>query len=88
MQCLMICNYNMFDIESQVYKVQNDQETVSIFKGNFEELTNFMAEEYQRNDYNKIILTGPYAEVLEQRIRTYSQTRFNNNFKELNIEIA
>jgi len=47
-----------------------------------------MAEEYQRNDYNKIILTGPYAEVLEQRIRTYSQTRFNNNFKELNIEIA
>ena len=87
MQHLMICNYNMFDIESQVYAIKDGEHTVSIFKGNFEELTDFMAEEYQRNDYEKIILTGPYAEVLEQRIRNYNQKYFSNG-KQVKIEVV
>ena len=84
---IMFCQYNMFDVESQVYVIQEGTETYSMFKGNFEELTDFMAEEYQRNDYEKIILTGPYAEVLEQRIRNYNQKYFSNG-KQVKIEVV
>jgi len=75
----------MFDAESQVYVLQEGQESYSIFKGNFEELTNFMATEYQTHKYEKIVLAGPYAEVVEQRIRTFSKT--NYNFDDINIEV-
>lgn len=85
MQRLMFCQYNMFDAESQVYVLQEGQDSYSIFKGNFEELTNFMATEYQTHKYDKIILAGPYAEVVEQRIRTFSKT--NYNFDDINIEV-
>lgn len=81
----MFCQYNMFDAESQVYVLQEGQESYSIFKGNFEELTNFMATEYQTHKYEKIVLAGPYAEVVEQRIRTFSKT--NYNFDDINIEV-
>lgn len=81
----MFCQYNMFDAESQVYVLQEGQDSYSIFKGNFEELTNFMATEYQTHKYDKIILAGPYAEVVEQRIRTFSKT--NYNFDDINIEV-
>ena len=33
----MFCQYNMFDAESQVYVLQEGQDSYSIFKGNFEE---------------------------------------------------
>jgi len=82
---VMFCQYNMFDAESQVYVLQEGQESYSIFKGNFEELTNFMATEYQTHKYEKIVLAGPYAEVVEQRIRTFSKT--NYNFDDINIEV-
>lgn len=85
MQRLMFCQYNMFDAESQVYVLQEGQDSYSIFKGNFEELTNFMATEYQTHKYEKIVLAGPYAEVVEQRIRTFSKT--NYNFDDINIEV-
>lgn len=85
MQRLMFCQYNMFDAESQVYVLQEGQDSYSIFKGNFEELTNFMAAEYQTHKYEKIVLAGPYAEVVEQRIRTFSKT--NYNFDDINIEV-
>jgi len=75
----------MFDAESQVYVLQEGQDSYSIFKGNFEELTNFMATEYQTHKYEKIVLAGPYAEVVEQRIRTFSKT--NYNFDDINIEV-
>lgn len=81
----MFCQYNMFDAESQVYVLQEGQDSYSIFKGNFEELTNFMATEYQTHKYEKIVLAGPYAEVVEQRIRTFSKT--NYNFDDINIEV-
>ena len=81
----MFCQYNMFDAESQIYVLQEGQESYSIFKGNFEELTNFMATEYQTHKYEKIVLAGPYAEVVEQRIRTFSKT--NYNFDDINIEV-
>lgn len=82
---VMFCQYNMFDAESQVYVLQEGQDSYSIFKGNFEELTNFMATEYQTHKYEKIVLAGPYAEVVEQRIRTFSKT--NYNFDDINIEV-
>ena len=82
---VMFCQYNMFDAESQVYVLQEGQNSYSIFKGNFEELTNFMATEYQTHKYEKIVLAGPYAEVVEQRIRTFSKT--NYNFDDINIEV-
>ena len=85
MQRLMFCQYNMFDAESQVYVLQEGQDSYSIFKGNFEELTNFMATEYQTHKYEKIVLAGPYAQVVEQRIRTFSKT--NYNFDDINIEV-
>ena len=75
----------MFDAESQVYVLQEGQDSYSIFKGNFEELTNFMATEYQTHKYEKIVLAGPYAQVVEQRIRTFSKT--NYNFDDINIEV-
>ena len=81
----MFCQYNMFDAESQVYVLQEGQDSYSIFKGNFEELTNFMATEYQTHKYEKIVLAGPYAQVVEQRIRTFSKT--NYNFDDINIEV-
>ena len=81
---IMFCQYNMFDVESQVYVIEEGTESYSLFKGNFEEITDFIAAEY-RNGYSKVVLAGPYAEVVEQRIRTSAAA--NYNYDNINIEV-
>ena len=44
-----------------------------------------MAMTYGKNDYNKIILEGPYAETLKQTIINYGKTKYN--LKEIDIEV-
>lgn len=82
---IMFCQYNMFDAESQVYIFQEGTESYSIFKGNFEEISDFMCAEYQTGQYEKIVLAGPYAESIEQRIKTYSKSRYNK--EDIKIEV-
>lgn len=81
----MFCQYNMFDAESQIYVLQDGQESFSLFKGNLDEISDFMTAEYQTGNYEKIVLAGPYAEAVEQKIRTQSKT--NYNCENINIEV-
>jgi hypothetical protein len=57
----------------------------SLFAGTFEDVCEFMAGEYQANDYEKIVLAGPYADAVEDRVRAYSKV--NYNFNNINIEV-
>lgn len=84
---IMFCNFDLFDINAQVIAVQENGSTKPLFSGNFEDVCEFMAGEYQNNNYDKIILAGPgpYATAIEDRVRAYSIA--NYNFKDINIEI-
>ena len=82
---VMFCNFNMFDVNSQVISVQEDGVSRPLFIGNFEEICGFMAVEYQTHKYDKIVLSGPYADTLSVRIRAYS--RANYNFDDIKIEV-
>lgn len=75
---VMFCNFNMFDMNSQVLAVAEDAEPWPLFTGTFEDVCNFMAAEYRTNEYEKIVLAGPYAEVVEDRVRTYSKVNYGN----------
>ena len=77
----MFCNFNLFDVNAQVIAVQENGSTKPLFSGNFEDVCEFMAGEYQNNNYDKIVLAGPYATAVESRVRAYSIA--NYNFKEI-----
>ena len=47
----------MFDINAQVILVQEGEVSRPLFIGNFEDVCNFMAAEYQANNYEKIVLS-------------------------------
>ena len=82
---IMFCNFNMFDVNSQVVSVESNGTMKSLFSGNFEDICEFMAGEYQNNDYEKIVLAGPYAEAVEDRVIAYSKA--NYSFDNINIEV-
>lgn len=81
----MYCNFNMFDLNSQVYEIDNGAPSRELFSGTFDEVCAFMANTYQTNKYDKIVLDGPYAMKVEDEIRTYS--KINYNFDNINIEV-
>lgn len=83
---IMYCNFNMFDMSSPVLCIAEGEDSYPIFRGSFEEVCDFMATEYQTNKYNKIILAGPYATTLEDRVRTYALINYNN-VENINIEV-
>ena len=83
--CIMYCNFNMFDLNAQVVSVNENNTNAALFYGNFEEVSEFMAAEYQTHNYEKIVLGGAYARTLEDRIRAYSKV--NYNFDDINIEV-
>lgn len=82
---IMYCNFNMFDMTSQVLAVDEGKQTWPLFTGTFEDICDFMATEYQTHKYDKIVLSGPYANAVEDRVRTYSKV--NYNFENINIEV-
>ena len=83
---IMYCHFNMFDMTSSVLATNENSENVTVlFTGTFEDLCEFMAAEYQTHKYEKIVLAGPYANAVEDRVRTYSKT--NYNFDNINIEV-
>lgn len=82
---IMFCNFNLFDINAQVVAVEDNGTVKPLFSSNFEDVCEFMADEYQNNNYERIILAGPYAEAVESRVRAYSIA--NYNFEDINIEI-
>lgn len=82
---VMFCNFNMFDMNSQVLAVQEDKEMWPLFTGTFEDVCEFMAAEYQTHKYEKIVLAGPYAYTVRDRVKTYS--RVNYNYDEIEIEV-
>lgn len=84
---VIYCNFNMFDANSSVFKVQEGKDTQELFKGSFEEIRNFITLEYHNNNniYDRIVLAGPYAKTLENEIRIYSRIKYN--FEDINIEV-
>ncbi|MBR2247134.1 MAG: hypothetical protein IJ880_08950 [Bacilli bacterium] len=48
-------------------------------------VANFMAMTYGHNDYNKIILEGPYATTLKESILNCGKTKYN--LEEIDIEV-
>ena len=83
---VMFCNFNLFDVESAVIAIEQDgSQATCLFKGNFEEVCNFMAAEYKNNQYEKILLSGPYATAVRERTLTFANT--NYNYDDINIEV-
>ena len=82
---VIFCDVSMFMLNSKVYDINEDEQGTFLFSGDFEQISDFIAAEYQTGKYGKVVLTGPQSEVVEQRIREYSIA--NYNFKDINIEI-
>ena len=82
---VIYCNMNMFTLNSTVYDINEDEHGTSLFSGNFEEVSDFIAAEYKTGKYGKVILAGPYAEALEDRVRAYSALNYDMN--DIKIEI-
>ena len=76
---------NMFALNSTVYDIDEDEHGTSLFSGDFEAISNFIASQYMTGKYGKVVLAGPYAEAVEDRVRTYSKTNYNMN--DIKIEI-
>ncbi len=83
---IMYCNFNMFDMNSIVLNIEEGKETQPLFMGSFDDISNYMAAEYQTKQYDKIVLAGPYAEAVQDRILTYSKK--NYNYDNINIEVV
>lgn len=83
---IMYCKFNMFDMNSMVLSVDDAKGTQPLFMGSFDDVSNYMAAEYQTERYDKIVLAGPYAEAVQDRILTYSKT--NYNYDNINIEVV
>ena len=82
----MFCNFDMFSMTSTVLSMEEGKDVYPLFMGTFEDISNYMAAEYQTHRYDKIVLAGPYAEAVQDRIVTYSIVNYNQN--EINIEIV
>lgn len=82
----MYCNFNMFDMNSMVLNIEEGKETQPLFMGSFDDISNYIAAEYQTKQYDKIVLAGPYAEAVQDRILTYSKK--NYNYDNINIEVV
>ena len=76
---------NLFTLNSTVYDINEDEQGKSLFSGDFESVSNFIAAEYKSGDYGKVVLAGPYAEAVEDRVRAYSA--LNYNMDDIKIEI-
>ena len=83
---LIFCNFNMFDMTAQVLAVREGADSWPLFTGTFEEVCDFMAAEYQTGKYEKIVLAGPYAYVVEDRTRAYAMANYNNGI-DIKIEV-
>lgn len=82
----MYCLFNMFDMNSQVVALDINGKSHNLFMGSFDDISNYMAAEYQTKKYEKIVLAGPYGVALADRIRTYS--KMNYNYEDINIEVV
>jgi hypothetical protein len=76
----------MFDMTAQVIAVKEGSDNWPLFTGTFEDVCDFMASEYQTGKYDKIVLAGPYASVVEDRTRAYAMTNYNNGI-DMKIEV-
>ena len=83
---IIYCNFNMFDMNSQVIAIGPEGDNKNLFMGSFEDVCNYIAAEYQTRNYEKVVLAGPYGTALEDRIRTYS--KMNYNYNDINIEVV
>ena len=83
---VIYCDMNMFTLNSKVYDIDENEHGVSLFSGDFEQVCDFIAAEYQTRNYSKIVLAGPYAEAVEDRVRAYSALNYNNR-DDIKIEV-
>ena len=81
---VMFCYIDPFTMEQAVTKL-TPGDAENIFHGSIDEVTTFMAEEYNHEKYDRIVLNGPLAETIADQIRTYSLTKYNN--REIEIEV-
>lgn len=75
----------MFDMVSPVFSLSTNGDSELIFRGTFEDVCAFMAQTYATKEFEKVILAGPYAESVGDRVRSYYRT--NYNLDDINIEI-
>ena len=82
---IIFCNVNPFTVYQYVLEVSKTSNR-EIYKGNLEQVADFMANAYSTNQYDKIVLQGNvYANFLEEKIRTYAKTNYDLN--EIKIEV-
>lgn len=79
---IMFCLWDPFTFGTTVFCQDGDKKS-SLFSGNFEEVCEYIAQEWQHGKYSKVILGGIGADGMKERIRTYAITNYNN----FNIEI-
>ena len=83
---IMYCNFNMFELKSDVLSIDEENNTTIIYTDTFDKICEFMSEAYQTHNYEKIVLAGPYAIALEGHIRGYSRAKYGKD-DEINIEV-
>ena len=73
---VIFCNVDPFTVYQYVLEVSPSSNR-EIYKGNFEQVADFMANAYSTGQYEKIILKGNiYASFLEEKIRKYGKTTY------------
>ena len=81
---IIFCYIDPFTMQQAVIKL-TPEDAINIFHGNIDEITTFIAEEYNHDDYDRIVLKGTLADSVADQIRAYSLTKYNN--KEIEIEV-
>lgn len=79
---VMYCFWDPFTFGTTVYR-KDDNTTMPMFTGNFEEVCEFIATKWNDGNYDKVILGGIGADGMKERIHTYALTNYNN----LNMKI-
>lgn len=81
---VMFCYIDPFIMSQQVVEITPDNNTV-IFKGSLEAACEYMANQYESKEYDRIVLKGGLADSAAEMIREYAITKYSA--KNIKIEV-
>ena len=83
---IIFCNVDPFIVYQYVLEV-GPNFNKEMYKGNLEQVADFMANAYSTNQYEKIVLKGTvYADFLAEKIKGYGKNLYGLN-DDIKIEV-
>ena len=83
---IIFCNVDPFTVYQYVLEV-GPNFNKEMYKGNLEQVADFMANAYSTSQYEKIVLKGTvYAEFLAEKIKGYGKNLYGLN-DDIKIEV-